>query len=503
LRFGHELADERRAELLSLRSVECHLTGDYRDAIETRQAAVEAYRRQGDRLREGDALRAMSSNLRCFGLVTEAWQAGLAALEVLEGLVPGRELALAYANRAMLALNVEDAVATRAWGTKAHGLAERLDDRETLVHAMNSVGTAGYLVGEEDGRLALERSLNLCKRWDFREQAGRAYIHLAWASVRVHDYARAAAYQHEGVAYCLEHGLDAWQFEILGHQARRLLDQGSWKEATEATATILGSPHASTNTVARALALAIVALLRARRGDPDHLGPLEEARATAAPTGELQLLLPVATATAEIAWLAGGPEAASAADMATREALGLAQRHGAGPAIGELAAWRRRCGLQEPVPAGAVGPYTLELAGDVAGAAAAWLELGCDYEAAVALCASATEADHRQALKIFQTLEARSAAAITARLLRTGGARGVPRGPRPSTKRNGAGLTSRELEVLRFVCQDLRNREIAQRLHISEKTVDHHVGAILAKLGVSSRSQAARAAARLDLSAPR
>ena len=89
----------------------------------------------------------------------------------------------------------------------------------------------------------------------------------------------------------------------------------------------------------------------------------------------------------------------------------------------------------------------------------------------------------------------RPASAIAARLLREGGARGVPRGPRPSTKQNAGGLTTREVEVLGMLGEDMSNREIAGRLHLSEKTVDHHVAAILAKLGVRNRRQAARAAA--------
>jgi len=496
LRFSQDLPVERRAELLSLRSTECHLIGEYREAIETRKAAVEAYRQLGDRLREGDALRAMSANLRCFGLVPEASEAGRAAREALEPLGPRPELALAYANCAMLALNVEDAVATRRWGAKAQELAEQIDDRASFVHAMNSVGSVGYLLGEEDGRLALEHSLELCKRWGFREQAGRAYIHLCWASVRRHDYIRAAAYCQQGIDYCLEHGLDAWRFEIVGHQARLLLDRGRWHEATEATATILGSPN--TNAVARVLALTVVALLRSRRGDPDHHGPMQEAQTLAAPTGEIQLLLPVATAAAEIAWLGGDPAAIAVADSATGEVLEVAGRRSAISAISEVAAWRRRCGLATPEVAEAVGPYALELAGDPAAAAAAWLDLDCEYEAAIAFRAGDAD-QRRQALAIFQRLDARPAAAIAARLLREGGVRGVPRGPRPSTRRNPGGLTNRELEVLVLIGQELRNREIARRLHVTEKTIDHHVGAILAKLGVSSRGQAARAAARLGI----
>jgi DNA-binding CsgD family transcriptional regulator len=243
------------------------------------------------------------------------------------------------------------------------------------------------------------------------------------------------------------------------------------------------------------LALTIVALLRARRGDPDHHGPLARAQAIAAPTGELQHLLPVATASAEIAWLEGGANAAAMTGAATDEPMGLARRYGAVPVVSELAARRRRCGIDEAAPTHSVGLYALELSGDTSAAAAAWMELGCAYEAAVALCSGGAEEDHRRALATFQALDARPAGAIAARLLREAGARGVPRGQRTSTKRNASGLTTREVEVLGMLSDDMSNREIAGRLHLSEKTVDHHVAAILAKLGVSSRRQATRSAA--------
>lgn len=93
--------------------------------------------------------------------------------------------------------------------------------------------------------------------------------------------------------------------------------------------------------------------------------------------------------------------------------------------------------------------------------------------------------------------------AIIARRLRELGERRVPRGPHASTNDNPAGLTNRELEVLPLPAEGLRNAEIAQRLVVSQKTVDHHVSAILRKLGVNTRGQATAAAARLGLASPR
>jgi len=85
-----------------------------------------------------------------------------------------------------------------------------------------------------------------------------------------------------------------------------------------------------------------------------------------------------------------------------------------------------------------------------------------------------------------------------ARRLRELGAHAIPRGPRSGTRANPGGLTARELQVAHLLAEGRRNTEIAEELGLSLKTIDHHVSAVLAKLEVRSRTEAAVALARLE-----
>ena len=92
--------------------------------------------------------------------------------------------------------------------------------------------------------------------------------------------------------------------------------------------------------------------------------------------------------------------------------------------------------------------------------------------------------DARLALSLFERLDARPYADRAAALLRKLGA-----GTRPGPRTSGP-LTSRERQVLNLVSHGLSNQAIGERLFISPKTVEHHVGRIFSKLGLRSRAEA-------------
>ena len=497
LRFAANLSSEERASLLERFADHAYLSDQRGEAADAMTEVIATYRRAGDHIGQGDALLRRSRLLSCIGRLPEASDDARESVRVLELAPPGPELASAYSMLAGTTRD-EDPEASLVFGERAIDLAQRLGATGPLVHALNNVGTTHMLRGEERGRAQLERSLALAVREDLATDAGRAFINLASCLGCARRWTDAMAHIESGIEYCRERGLEAWTKSLLGLRAEAELALGQWDAAAETAGAILAAPRDQI-LVPRVEALIVLAVIRARRGDPEYRPLLDDARQLVHDSGDLEVLAMVANARAEAAWLEGRPEAIA---EETAEAFTLADHTGDSVYAGELAVWRRRGGLSAEVPSRAFEHHRHLLAGDWAEAARVLRALGCAYDSALALADSGEPGALRDALDEFRNMGARAAEVIVARRLRKLGERGVPRGPRARTRANAAGLTSRELEVLPLLAAGLRNAEIADQLIVSPKTVDHHVSSILRKLDAKTRGQASAAAARLGLAQP-
>jgi DNA-binding CsgD family transcriptional regulator/tetratricopeptide (TPR) repeat protein len=481
-----------RARLHEAHADACYLTAQLDRALAGRRAALELWLEIGDRRKIGENRSHLALLLWASTRYDEAEREAAAAVAGLEPLPPGPELATAYATYARLRLTLVDRARAIAFGERAVALAERLGDAETHVDALITLGSARVSEGDEAGRALLERSVRLARDAALDDLVARAYANLGFGSEDLLRFDLAARAYADGIAFCAERDLDHSRLHLTAWLAHSRMFLGEWDEALALADRVLATP--SVAGVTRFPGLLVRALVGVRRGRPDA-AVLDEALALAEGSASLHRLGPIRAARAEAAWLAGDGRRAAAEAAAVFD---LALDRGHGRYLGELAYWRWRVGDLATPPAAAAKPYALQIEGAWWAAAAVWDGFGCPYEAARARAEGDDPAAVRAALVVFERLGAEPAAALAARRLRELGAP-APRGPRPSTRANAAGLTRRETEVVGLLAEGRSNQEIAARLFLSPRTVEHHVAAVLGKLGVANRAEAAREAERRGL----
>jgi DNA-binding CsgD family transcriptional regulator/tetratricopeptide (TPR) repeat protein len=478
-----------RAELLEAYADSAFRAYRADDALEGRRAAVRAWEALGNRSKVGENLRWQSRVASAAGLRTEAQESAHAAVETLESLPPGHELAMAYSNLSQLFMLANEAEAAVTWGARALELGRRLGDDEATTHALNNVGTARAMLGEDDGPVLLREAFRLAVDAGLDDHAGRAALNLAYDYVERRSYDEAAGAITAALRFAEERELLRFAQYMLALRSWFRLEQDEWHGAAEDARTVLRRSEQSG--IAQIQALVTLGLIQGRRGDAEARATLERAWQMAVGAGDLIRLAPCAVARAELAWIAGD-DSSAAGELA--DVLRLADDRAHPWWVGALALWLAHTGRRPALRTAPAEPYRLALSGRWDEAADWWRTRRAGYQAGLMAALSGNERMLRAALETIDGLGAAAAARRIRSRLRALGASGIPRGPRPSTRTNVGGLTPRQVEVLRLVSEGLTNADIAAELVISPRTVDHHVSAVLARLGAANRVEAARLA---------
>lgn len=432
LRRRHLLSRSREADVLQACAMAMATTGRLTDALRTGQEAVAIREESGDQGALGTALVTLAQIQWALGRSGEALEVLGRAVTLLTADGDSRRHNWALTQRAVLLTAFDRHRETLATGEAAVAMAERLDAPELLSSALVVRGVARSQLGERDSVAEIARGIAVGAGVPHHQHVMTGHACLVQELWRTGMFTEAGARIEEGMAYAHERRLDLSVACLRGYLHRLELLHGRWDAAEtglRATAKEGGNWGDS---------LAALALLSVRRGGDDAAELIQRARDQARRTGSRYEVVPAAFAEVEHGL---GTQTAYAGPRCTG---GSARTYGNRGR--RTRAWRTAALDAPPRPA--------------------------------------------RALRIFDDLGACPAAALVRKRLRDLGVTRIRRAPQSTTRAHPAGLTERQTEILDLLCVGATNAEIAARLVLSVRTVDHHVSAVLQKLGVTSRREA-------------
>ncbi len=496
---GALTSSAQQAELLEWLAEECYLIDQIDSAIDACDRAMSL------RLRSGDVA-GVSSNHHALSVYhwynadrPGAERHATDAIAVVDeptaaggqGLV---HLGHGFAMQAYLAMHSSDIADAQELVEVAAQISERSGDHALAVRSRLIEGICRIVTSDETGRDAVLSLLDKADD-DFDEIYSMGYSNLTYLDVEQRRLSDAAAVLSKSLLLAIEREMPICRVWQLGARARMRMLEGEWEKASGDAEQVLAGESAPLTRTWPHLVRGLVSLRRMGQASTD----IDSAWDLACRYGEDIRVLPAAAAIVEQAWLTGLDDTRLAT---CRTLLGGDIKPGLEWARGDLAVWLWR--LDRTIDVAALldhvaEPYQLQLSGRHGDAAALWDELSCAYERALALVETDEVEEIRAGVELLDKLGADAVAAKVRLDLRERGIATVPARRRRSTRTNHAGLTHREIEVLGLLDEGLTNAELAERLYISAKTVDHHVSSILAKLHVANRRDAVRSARKLNL----
>ena len=477
-----------RADLLQRLSIEQYMTSRLGDAIQNIRATFPLWRAAGDT----SGLASAHETCAIYEYYNARRHEAEAQSEIASriGREHGAQIAYgaARATDGFLAYMRSDATTATDRLDEAWQLASAHDQDHLALRAKLFGDMVSLSTGDTAVRGAVAEHIELARSANWDELASSGYSHIAYHDVEQRRYRAAELVLDTSLPYAVEREIPICEFWQTGIRSRLRLAQGRWSAALEDASHVLdvdGMP------LARVWPLVVAGLVPLRRGEAGVLGdvtdgPLERAWELVGHINEPLRRLAVLAALAERMWMTRVDDP-RVVDEAVREVKVLPACPGSEWARGELGAWLRRLGLLDAPPEQVAEPYRLAFAGDHEEAAAWWRQAGEPFAEAMSLADAPLPELRVRGVALLDGLGATGTADRLRVLLRNEGIDEVPARPRASTRANPGGLTNRQLEVAKLMARGFTNGEIATRLYISPKTADHHVSAVLTKLGATSR----------------